>query len=39
VAIFGAESWTLLKDIANRWLLLKDRFYEECFGGIDVNEN
>jgi hypothetical protein len=24
--IYGAESWTLDKDIANSWLILKDRF-------------
>ena len=30
VMTYGAEYWTLNKDIANGWLLLKERFEEEC---------
>jgi len=39
VAIYGAESWTLNKDIV-KWLAIFERkVLRRMFGGIKVNEN
>jgi len=38
VALYGAESWTLNKDIANDWLRWKE-ILRRMFGGITINES
>jgi hypothetical protein len=34
VTTYGTESWILNKDIVNGWLLLKEKFEEECLGEL-----
>jgi hypothetical protein len=34
VATYGAEPGTVNKDIANSWLLLKEKFEEECLAEL-----
>jgi hypothetical protein len=39
VAIYGAESWALNKDIAKRVAAFERKVLRRIFGGIKVNEN
>jgi hypothetical protein len=39
VATYGAESWTLNKDIAERLAAFERKDSRRMFGGITVNEN
>ena len=39
MATYGAESWTLNKDIAKRLAAFERKLLRRMFGGIKINEN
>jgi len=39
VAIYGAESWTMNKDIVKRLAIFERKVLRSMFGGIKVYEN
>jgi hypothetical protein len=39
VATYGAESWTLNEDFAERLAAFERKYLRRMFGGITVNEN